>query len=352
MSAALRLCGLLLLTLSTVHGKPDVLQRAKAKAERVKEEVRGVGAATRALYQDTVNALPVGQIDHEKINRVPKVEDPRFGESGGLPLSLSIVVDRKSPGPINAIGELVDERIFAGPEYPRFVFNVVFACSKPDVRGKSHYADPTSIWHNVFFGYYQLDAPTSAWSRPFGYTAATGRPELRFEDLVRIGKADWNYFSNRMYGVPDAAIRPLDPVDLATVKTVYRGRKKVGARWWDSVEISGIKVVSPYKAAGDRDYEDFDPVLSPLWRRTFGVHPPRPGFPKSFFVTSVKAELFISYRTRHNTKLGERAHETLIFGGTINEDHANAADNQRFLDLQMASLRAIMVTSGGGFAEP
>ena len=148
--------------------------------------------------------------------------DPSIGEVAGRTEAAPPELTRSTFGPTQAcsptvlrfhvdqeerevckVGSIVKRVMF--PDYPPFVFNTV-ACvgafSPPGAPGP--YADPTSeCWFNVFFGYYQLDCLKSEWSRPFGYaTADRERSTVVVEDLVRLGKSDWNWFSNWCYGVP------------------------------------------------------------------------------------------------------------------------------------------------------
>ncbi|MGH9900591.1 MAG: hypothetical protein ACRD68_02005, partial [Pyrinomonadaceae bacterium] len=182
-----------------------------------------------------------------------------------------------------------------------------------------------------------------------------GAFEINFEDIIRIGKADWNYFSNYVYGVPAHYIEPFDRVDLGAVDCAYLGREKIVGRkfaggheegrenrYWDAVELNHVEVVSAY--VSDRDggaLESPSRLLSPLWRLSFGRPRPRPEYPQSFFPTDMRARLYMSWSECAHPALGE-SYRTLIFGGTANNSYPDAVKNARFLDLQMRALRRVM----------
>ena len=142
----------------------------------------------------------------------PVVDDPRYGRSQlCTPAILRLHVDAGRRA-ISDAGRLVKETLFA--EHGPFVFNTVACVGAADDAGRGAYPNPDSIWFNVFFGCYQIDAPKSDWSRPFGYVSADGAAsKIEFDDVTRLGEADWNFFSNWMYGVPREAIDPYNVVD-------------------------------------------------------------------------------------------------------------------------------------------
>ena len=47
----------------------------------------------------------------------------------------------------------------------------------------------------------------------------------------------------------------------------------------------------------------------------------------------------------HDEDLGEAAYQTFLFGGTINKGWPDAAENERFLDLQMEAVKKVMTRS-------
>jgi hypothetical protein len=307
----------------------------------------------RRLGLDAVirKAPLVGEVENKIFVHGADFEDPVFGESRAMPTVLEIVVDDDEDRPPANVGALVKRAFF--PHEPGFIFNVAFSCGDPGFFGKGLYTDPQSIWFNVFFGYYQLDVPRPAWKRPFGYRLEGTRQEVEFGDIVRIGKADWNYFSNRVYGVPLETIRPLDTWDLGTIEHRHLGRVKIGESWWDHVALDGVEVVSAYTAPGEAHrLEDSDPLLSPIWRALFGRPHPRPVPMKSFAATRMRAELYLAYDTARDLDLGSPAFRTLIFGGTVRSDHPDRAEADRFLALQLDAVRKVMAHAYGkdGFA--
>lgn len=311
----------------------------------------------RALGFDTVirKAPLVGEVENELLVHGADFADPEFGESRAMPTVLEIVVDDDAERPPANVGALVKRALF--PHEGRLIFNVAFSCGDPGLFGRGLYTDPRSIWFNVFFGYYEIDVPRPAWSRPFGYRLEGEREQIRFDDVVRIGKADWNYFSNHVYGVPLEAIRPLDRYDMGRIPHRHLGRVKIGESWWDHVELDGVEVVSAYTAPGERGrLTNPDPLLSPIWRALFGRPNPQPGPMKSFAPVRMRAELYMAWEAGEDLDLESGAWKTLIFGGTVRSDHPDRAAADRFLALQLAAVRRVMVhaypTAGFATAEP
>jgi len=295
-----------------------------------------------------LTSLPlVGAVGGSPFARSPVVEDrdPEIGQSvSPLPTIVRISVDDKEGAPAD-VGSLVKKKFFA--ESPGFIFNVCFS------RGPGNsYCDPQSIWFNVFSGYYEIDVSCKAWGRPFGYLLGEGcAPTVHFDDVIRIGKADWNYFSNYMYGVPARNIESIDRVGLGRERYAYLGREWIeggegrGAgrgRYWDQVELDHVEVISAYLSGrDDQVLESPSPVLSPLWRLSFGRPHPRPAYTQSFIPTEMRARLYMSYSQDYHPALGE-TYRTLIFGGTANNAYPDKAKNERFLDLQMRAVRHVI----------
>jgi hypothetical protein len=305
------------------------------------------------LLSGCATRLPaVGDIDNRFFVNQVKVDDPRFGESGSPPSVLEIVVDDRSISP-GGVGRLVKRHFF--PAEGKLVFNVAFSCGKPTLcRGR--YADPTSIWFNVFFGYYQIDVPRSTWNRPFGYESpANGRATLRPLDILKIGKADWNYFSNYMYGVPEAAILPYNGIDESKTLVTKHARVRIGRSYWDHLTLDGVEVVSAYVSGQDgQRLVMTDHVWTPIWRSLFGPTEASDAHPKSFIPTHMRAEIYMAWVERHDRDLRERAYSTLIFGATVNADYPDPAENEAFMQAQLAAVRRVMEKSYGtsGFATP
>ncbi|MBS2032690.1 MAG: hypothetical protein JST54_32750 [Deltaproteobacteria bacterium] len=285
----------------------------------------------------------LGDVDHHYLEQEPSVSDPKIGKSHAFPAALRIVVSGDALGPMHYIGRTAHNALFAQPAYPEFAFKVVFASADTSFFGNSDYANPASIWCNVFFGYYEIDAPTRLWTRPFGYQSASPDSPVALEDIVRIGKADWNYFSNHMYGVPRDAIVPYDVVDMAAVKTRDLGREKIGRDYWDHITLADVTVVTAVRSTKDtRDLENTDTVYSDAWRYAFGTAPRSDAVNQSFAPTKMSGEFFMSFRKQRDEEYGEEVYKTFIFGGTFGQGYPDAAENARFLALQLASLKKII----------
>jgi hypothetical protein len=204
---------------------------------------RLVATAWRALR----GAPLVGEI-HDRFEVTPAViDDEEFGRSSSYPQVLEIIVSDDEQWPLG-VGKIVNDVFF--DKDPPIVFNVCFSCHEPD-DGRSEYADPTSHWFNVFFGFYEIDVPAKEWGRPFGFKSAEEVREIEFDDLKRIGKSDWNYFSNYMYGVPWWEVSQHNRLDDPGVTTrVINPRVVVKDKHFVECEVDGMEVVSGY-CAGD-----------------------------------------------------------------------------------------------------
>jgi hypothetical protein len=235
--------------------------------------------------------------------------------------TLKIVIDGRekttSPGALQP----VSEKLFNGR--PRFVFNVCFSCG----RGATHgvYADPESIWFNVFFGYYQIDVPRE-WGSPFGYlsNAVGPNPQICGLDLVTIGEADWNYFSNFLYGVPLETVNREVTID-ATSAVPQARRLTLEGRQWDVVLLDHMAVSSAY-VADERDLQMTPhPVLRALWRAAFGGPPPRRDAVQgdgAFSSTSMSGRILMYWREdAHDRNLQGPVYRTFIFGATIDQTY-------------------------------
>jgi hypothetical protein len=297
----------------------------------------------RGITEKAMNMIPgrlpgVGDIAGIQYNHAASIDDEEFGRSVTVPSITEIPVSSRKPrSPFAQVGHLVKKELF-GQGYPDFIFNVSFSA------GEEGYADPSSIWNNVFFGYYEIDVPAS-WGRPFGYAADTdpGQPRrIEYEDLARIGKADWNFFSNYMYGVPLAAVLPYSQVDMGQLRIETHEPARIGGGYWDSLLIDGVDVVSASTPEPKRLRNNS--VLSPVWRKTFGLRPGKaPEGSPDFPGTPMKAAMLLSYRkVAWDADLKGPAYQTFIFGGTVRADYPDAERRDRFLKLQMDAVKRVI----------
>jgi hypothetical protein len=267
--------------------------------------------------------------------------DDELGCSASGPVALTIKLEEK-PGKIrchpNRAGKEAKKALF--PDYPAFDFTVVFASAKPSFwRRKSDYANPKSHWFNVFYGYYDVVVPAEL-GRPFGYKQQDGEWIVDFEDIVRLGKADWNYFSNRVYGVPDRIVKQHNDIEMGDIESNAQ-RERIGAYEWDKIRMKNTSVVSGYTSEHGDSWEIFDLCLTEFWRHLFGTHPSVEGYDQSFPATKLLADGWMCFVPEEGG--GYRTH---IFGGTVNldfeTDEASRALNQRFMQRQLAALRGII----------
>ncbi len=274
----------------------------------------------------------VGQIADSPSVIEPVVDHPRFGRSQlCTPTVLRIFVDEHERA-VAKVGRIVKERMF--PDHPPFAFNTV-ACVGGVARegGPGLYTDPNSIWFNVFFGYYQLDCPKPEWSRPFGYLSAAGiDSEIDAEDVARLGKSDWNWFSNWMYGVPIEDVLPHSTIDMSAIDVETSPPTRIGSTKWHGLTLSRVDVASCYESdARHAGKLVHNTVLDDVWRHSFGLPNPQPDHPVSFIPTTIKAQVHMAYGE------DERAFRTLIFGGTAAID----AD-PGFLEAQLAAVQSVI----------
>ncbi len=263
----------------------------------------------------------------------PKVDDPKgFGTSQPCtPTVLRFHVD-ETAREVCKVGSIVKRVMFR--DYPPFVFNTVACVGAFDPPGApGPYTDPDSQqWFNIFLGYYQLDCVKSLWPRPFGYTKPDGsRSVVEPEDLVRLGKSDWNWFSNWCYGVPWDALVATSSIP-ASINTVVKGPVTIGNRQWHEVTIEGTEVASCYESdapGAEKLVENSD--VREVWQRSFGAPCPRPAYPRSFVPITVDAVVDMAYWE------DDEAYHTVIFGGT-----ANVRTDPKFLQLQLDATRAVI----------
>jgi hypothetical protein len=256
----------------------------------------------------------------------PMIDDPRFGKSRSVVANITRIVVDDKPRLGTDVGNKVKSIFFAAE--PDFLFNVCFAVGDFTIGGSGFFADPSSPWFNVFMGYYEIDVPVSR-GRPFGYKseAATSR-QIDVIDLTRIAKADWNYFSNYMYGVPEDAIRPYNRIPDQAPFT--QGVEQIGGMEWDSVAVEGVDVVSAYAPMGQGLVNNSD-AWSPVWRQTFGGPViARVRGVEPFAGTKLSARMYLAFRKEDDR------YRTRIFGGTVTDRH----NIPEFLDAQMAACRA------------
>jgi hypothetical protein len=279
----------------------------------------------------------VGEIGGSSKVDPPELDDPRFGKSQlCTPAVLRIFVDERDRR-IAEVGRLVKRQMF--PEHPPFVFNTVACVGRVADGAPGLYTDPASHWFNVFFGFYEIEAPKPAWSRPFGYRSAAGIDSVvEAEDIARLGKSDWNWFSNWMYGVPIEHVLSYSGVDMSAIGVEHLPASRIGRSLWHGLLLRGVEVASAYESdAPGAARLTRNTIVEDVWRNSFGLPNPRPGWPESFIPTRIDAQVDMAYRE------DERSYRTLIFGGTCAADGDPA-----FLAAQMKAVREVIARSYAG----
>jgi len=235
---------------------------------------------------------------------------------------------------VSDIGPQVKKVMFPG--YPPLVLNIVACCGTPDpTTHQGVYVDPDSVWFNIFYGAYQMNcAKSDGWTRPFGYESASGVGSVvRGEDIERVGKSDWNWFSNYMYGVPATVCAQYSDIGHATFAPT--ATVTLGSSQWHVVSMSNVTVASAYQsdAPGAQQLQE-NSLLTPQWRQAFGQPWPRPDHTTSFVPTKLQSTIFLSYSEDAD------GFYTLMFGGTS----AMTAD-PAFLAAQVKAAQQTLVTN-------
>ena len=290
-----------------------------------KKKFQGTRHALNSLWwklKIRFQRLPLmGEIGGKTAVPAAKINSKKFGTSSGLSMAVEIKVNRDESIP-EGVGKIVKTELFLTDDYADrdFIFNVCFSCGKASIFKKGLYTDPKSHWFNVFFGYYEIDVPAETWKRPFGYAFKNGALSIEFRDLRRIGLADWNYFSNYLYGVPRDPIEKCNDPDNPGIEDTDMGRIQIKGRFWDHVGVDKFRVVSAYTSPGHEHLLQERSIWTPMWRLSYGRPHPRKGIDECFFPCSMKAQFYMSYTEGYDTDMKKTAYKTLIFGGTVNHD--------------------------------
>lgn len=255
----------------------------------------------------------VGLVAGEPTGHPPVLVSTQWGPSGTSAPGVTRIHIDDQQRQLTDVGSIVKAEMFEA--YSPFMFNTLACCGQVPQGQPGVYSDPDSIWFNVFFGVYQLDcAFADGWTRPFGYESDAGVTSVvRGEDLVRLGKSDWNWFSNFLYGVPAEFCKRYSEVDMSVVTFTDETTQTIGSSAWHHVTMSGIEVSTCYQsdARGAARLVE-NSVATDIWRDTFGLPCPLPDHPVSFVPTTLVAGLDMAY-WRDDT-----AFHTLVFGGTAN----------------------------------
>jgi hypothetical protein len=284
----------------------------------------------------------VGLIGGQTAVYPPTVHDAVFGDSQNSTGTIMRIHIDEQPRRLCGVGHKVKARMFP-PPYPPFVFNAVACVGAFEEGGPQRYANPHSPWFNVFLGYYQLDCARPAWDRPFGFASADGGDSpLCVEDLARLGKSDWNFFSNWDYGVPEEALEPYCEVDLRSVDYVDHGLVTIAGRRWRRVDLLGTEVASAYlsDAPGAQGLIR-NTLVGGVLRRGYGLPDPQADCPVSFIPQALDATMHMAYYD------DDEGFHTLIFGGT-----AHAGRDRGLLAAQVEATTAVIAERYAGFGFP
>ncbi|MCB9778920.1 MAG: hypothetical protein H6742_10185 [Alphaproteobacteria bacterium] len=227
-----------------------------------------------------------------------------------------------------------------------------FACAGADLLRRGPYADPRSAWHNVFFGVYEVRVDAAAWDRPFAFETALPGAAPRGEDVVRLGKADWNDLSNGLYGVPRAVAAPHDA--LGAARWQEGAPETIEGVEWRTVSFTNASAVSAWRNPADGARFDRDAgLVGVLWRLVFGT--PAPGGPadrQSFAPTCHGGRFWLRWVPSRSRVTGRPCYRTLVAGAVVREDHPDDALRERILAAQSRALRPFLVRASAWRGDP
>ena len=280
----------------------------------------------------------LGEVAGSATSHPPIVQSAQFGNSVADSSTVTRIFVDDHTRLITNVGQMVKRSLFAN--HGDMAINIVACVGPHDSAGVGAYANPNSIWFNVFLGYYQIDAPKAQWSRPFGYQSANGfASQVDFDDLLRLGKSDWNFFSNWLYGTPLEFVMPYVGIDTGALRATQSPAGQIGSSLWHHVSMTNWEVVTGYEsnAPGAAQLVD-NSALSPSWRSAFGLPNPQPNWPESFIGQQLWTQSCMAYYE------DDQAYHTLIFGGSGPGDgDPNLA--AQFLQVQLAAVQAVIAQS-------
>ena len=156
-----------------------------------------------------------------------------------------------------------------------------------------------------------------------------------------MGKADWNYFSNYVYGVPGPYCKKNSAISGKEKHKIINPAVTIGQFKYIEVEVEEVEVVSAYQSNDEKLVNNYK-VFTPLWQKVFGTHPPVEGYDQSFITTRMKMKFFIRFDKGYDSDLKAEAYNTYVYGGSINMDFPDKEYNEDFLRSQLAGLKQSM----------
>ena len=281
----------------------------------------------------------IGQVGGSTAVHPPAVDLPGYGasqDSTGFIMRIHVDDEVRE---LDRVGSMVKQRMFP-PPYPGFVFNAVACVGAFEEDGPQRYGNPTSPWFNVFLGYYQIDCPKPAWDRPLGFASADGAAsKVWVEDLMRLGTADWLYFSNWDYGVPEDVLHPYSAINYGPEDWEDHGLVRIGGKQWHQVELRGLVFASSYVSDAPKARQLVDnTVIGGICHQSYGYPDPQPGYPDSFIPQAMDGMLHMAYFEDAD------AFHTIIFGAT-----AHAGKDRALLDAQAEACRKVIADDYAGF---
>ena len=308
--------------------------------DHTRGEIHALGelglAGERVKLDHTVRYSPCsGSVGRDLIPHPPVLRSRRFGVTRPYTSHVTRIFVDDEPSLLTHVGRRVKRCMWE--DTAPWVFNTV-SCVGVDQPHDEHpgYTDPTSQWFNVFVGYYQIDVDKREWRRPFGYRSARGvGSEIEHEDLARLGRSDWNWFANWMYGVPEELVTTYCGTGLQGLECRQSSPVIVGERLWHVAGVDNLEFVSAYESdapgAGKLCHNS---LLTFAWRRCYGPPNPHPDFPKSFIPTVMSTRLYASY-----WEDDEQFH-TVMFGAAARRDQ-----DEKFLEVQLGAVRHVIETA-------
>ena len=299
------------------------------------------GSGLRAWVDER---LPIGILAGRSLWPPLRLPDHGLGHLTSPPVATRFHIGPGGRGFPAGIGARAHAAHFG--DSPPFVVKVRFACIGTDLLRRGPYADPRSPWHNVFFGAYEVRVHQDEWDRPFGFEGPGDHALPRGEDVVRLGKADWNDLSNGLYGVPRHVAAPHDP--LGSARWWHEGAEELGGASWQRLSFSGATAVSAWRNPADGGaLEDVSPWIGWLWRRVFGVPKGVPPMQRpSFAPVQHQGRFWLRHLACRSRLTGRPCYRTLVAGTVAREDHPDVDLSAQVLEAQRQALQPFLERAG------
>ena len=288
----------------------------------------------------SMNVSNIVDIENNYILKPAKIKNrQKFGKDGNFYFVIEFNISEDDIGDDINLGNVMGKCVFEN--YSPFICGVSFTCSKTSaISGKSHYADPTSHWYNVFYGFYEFNCDCKNWKRPFCFTE---EGKLYIVDILKMMKGMWNILGNYVYGVPLPECLSASTITGEEELTILSENVPIGDYSYTEITLENVSVISGYPCH-EKLLSPYDEV-SVLWRKLFGTCDYVKGYDTPFPMIKMKGHFFIRYEHSFDKRLGAFVFKTYIAGGSINLDYpGDKKFNEEFLGEQLQSIKSCLET--------